>query len=198
MIHVAILIFEDVEILDFAGPLEVFTAVGDWAGGTARFHAYTVAETSAALTTHGGLIVTPSYTLDTCPAPDVVVVPGGAGSRQVMRNQHVIDWLLAQNQRTQLTTSVCTGALVLGAAGLLDGLRSTTHWEAYDLVARVAPRTEVVRGVRYVDAGRIITSAGVQAGMDMALHIVARLTDLETARQTAHYIEYDWQPQITA
>ena len=100
-----------------------------------------------------------------------------------------------QHQRTELTLSVCTGAFVLATAGLLDGLQATTHFASYDVLADLAPNTSVVRGVRYVDNGKVITSAGVQAGMDMSLHVVARLLGEEVARETAHYIEYVWEPQ---
>ncbi len=106
----------------------------------------------------------------------------------------MLDWVRAQAARVELMTSVCTGSLVLGSAGLLDGLSATTHYEEYDLLAGISPAITVVRGVRYVDTGAIITSAGVQAGMDMALHVVARLLGEATARATAANIEYDWRP----
>ncbi|MDX2163782.1 MAG: DJ-1/PfpI family protein [bacterium] len=192
MINVAILIFDQVEVLDFAGPFEVFNAVGDWQGGEKRFNVYTVAETADAVRARGSLTIVPHFSIDSAPPPHVVVVPGGAGSRRVMERPAVLAWIQAQYEAQALTTSVCTGARVLAKVGLLDGLKATTHWEALDELGRFAPHTEIVRGVRFVDNGRVITSAGVQAGMDMALHIVARLTDSETARMTARYIEYEW------
>lgn len=192
--NAAILIFPEVELLDFAGPFEVFTAASMVVKEEAPFIVYTVAASEAPIQTRYGLTVVPHYSLAACPQPDIVVVPGGRGSRAVMRDAAILEWLRAVDAQTELTTSVCTGALVLGAAGLLDGLKATTHYGSYDELAAAAPNTEVVRGVRYVDNGRIITSAGVQAGMDMALHVVARLHGEEIAHQTAHYIEYHWTP----
>ncbi len=142
----------------------------------------------------GGLQVVPHYALDACPPPDIVVVPGGYGTRREMTNQALLGWLRAQAARVELMTSVCTGSLLLGSAGLLDGLSATTHHEEYDLLAGLSPAITVVRGVRYVDEGAIVTSAGVQAGMDMALHVVARLLGEAAARATAANIEYDWRP----
>ncbi len=195
--NVAILLFDEVEVLDFAGPFEIFSVTGLRSGGEAPFNVYTVAENAGPISARNKLTVTPHYTIDTCPPPDIIVIPGGfgahRGSRAAMRNPAILDWVKRQHERTELTLSVCTGALVLATAGLLDGLQSTTHYGSYDLLGQVAPRTTVMRGVRYVDNGKVITSAGVQAGMDMALHVVARLLGDEAARETAHYIEYDWR-----
>lgn len=193
--NVAILMFDEVEVLDFAGPFEIFAVTGQRNGGEAPFNVYTVAEKPGTISARNGLIVQPHYTIDNCPPPDLFVIPGGYGSRAVMRNPTVVDWVRRQHERTELTLSVCTGALVLGAAGLLDGLQATTHYGAYETLADISPQIEVIRGVRYVDNGKVITSAGVQAGMDMALHVVARLLGEEAARETAHYIEYVWEPQ---
>lgn len=194
--NVAILIFDEVEVLDFAGPFEIFSVTGRRNGGEPPFNVYTVAEKAGTVSARNNLLVTPHYTLENCPPPDIFLIPGGFGSRAVMRNPVVLEWVQRQHQQTELTLSVCTGALVLGAAGLLDGLQATTHYGAYDLLGEVAPNTTVVRGVRYIDNGKIVTSAGVQAGMDMALHIVARLCGEDVARETAHYIEYQWEPHL--
>jgi transcriptional regulator GlxA family with amidase domain len=192
---VAILIFPDVELLDFAGPYEVFTSASSVVAGEAPFEVYTVGETGATIRTRYGLQVTPDYAVAACPPPDILVVPGGRGTRAVITNAALVAWVKAVDGQTALTTSVCTGSLVLGAAGLLDGLQATTHHSAYDELTAAAPKTSVVRGVRFVDNGRIITSAGVQAGMDMALHVVARLHGDDVAQQTADHIEYRWSPQ---
>jgi len=193
--NVAILLFDAIEVLDFAGPFEVFAVTGQRNSGEAPFNVYTVAEKPGTISARNRLIVQPHYTIDNCPPPDLFVIPGGYGSRAVMRNPVIIDWVRRQHERTELTLSVCTGALVLATAELLDGLQATTHYGAYDTLAELAPQTSVVRDVRYVDNGKVITSAGVQAGMDMALHVVARLLGEEVARETAHYIEYVWEPQ---
>lgn len=193
MRNVAIVLFDDVEVLDFAGPFEVFS-VAATRGAERTLNVYTVAEEIRIHITSGGLQVVPQYTLADCPPPDIVVMPGGYGTRRQMKNAALLDWVRAQAARAELMTSVCTGSLVYGCAGLLDGLTATTHHEEYDLLARSSPALTVVRGVRFVDHGTIITSAGVQAGMDMALHVVARLFGEATARATAANIEYDWRP----
>ncbi|MEO8395928.1 MAG: DJ-1/PfpI family protein [Chloroflexota bacterium] len=193
--NVAILVFDNVEVLDFAGPFEIFAVTGQRNGGEAPFNVYTVAEKPGTISARNNLIVQPHYTIDNCPPPDLFIIPGGAGSRVVMKNPVILDWVRRQHERTALTLSVCTGALVLGYAGLLDGLQATTHYGAYETLAEISPQIEVIRGVRYVDNGKVVTSAGVQAGMDMSLHIVARLLGEDVARETAHYIEYLWEPQ---
>jgi transcriptional regulator GlxA family with amidase domain len=193
--NVAILLFDEVEVLDFAGPFEIFSVTGQRSGGEKPFNVYTVAEKPGTISARNNLIVQPHYTIADCPSPDLFVIPGGYGSRAAMRNPAILDWVKQQHNQTELTLSVCTGALVLATAGLLDGLQATTHYGSYDLLAELAPQTSVIRGVRYVDNGKVITSAGVQAGMDMALHVVARLLGDEVARETAHYIEYEWQPE---
>jgi transcriptional regulator GlxA family with amidase domain len=193
--NVAILLFDEVEVLDFAGPFEIFSVTGLASGDERLFNVYTVAEKPGTISARNNLIVQPHYTIANCPPPDLFVIPGGYGSRAAMRNPTILDWVKQQHERTELTLSVCTGALVLATAGLLDGLQSTTHYGSYDRLAELAPQTTVIRGVRYVDNGKVITSAGVQAGMDMALHVVARLLGDEVARETAHYIEYVWEPE---
>lgn len=196
MRNVAILIFDEVEVLDFAGPFEVF-AVTKGRDEERPFNVYTVAEKEGVVLARNNLSINPHYTIADCPTPDILVVPGGYGTRREMNNPVLIDWIREQAARIELTTSVCTGALLLAKAGLLEGLSATTHHGSYDLLQEVAPNTNVQRGVRYVDNGTIITSAGVQAGMDMSLYLVGRLLGVETARQTAQYIEYVWQPEST-
>lgn len=191
--NVAILIFDAVEVLDFAGPFEIFSVAGGRDDTPAPFNAYTVAQASGPITARNGLVVTPHHPIHACPPPDLVLIPGGFGARDAMKNPVLLDWVKRTHASSELTLSVCTGSLILGAAGLLDGLNSTTHHGAYELLESVAPQTSVIRGVRFVDNGKVVTSAGVQAGMDMALHVVARLLGLATAEETARYIEYDWR-----
>lgn len=193
MRNVAILIFDDVEVLDFAGPFEIFSVTGLRSEGEPPFNVYTVADDDGVVMARNKLSINPHYAIDNCPPPDILVIPGGYGTRREMNNPVLLDWVRQQAARVELTTSVCTGALMLGKAGLLEGLAATTHYGAYDLLQEIAPNTEVRRGERFVDNGGIITSAGVQAGMDMSLHIIARLLGAEAARETAHYIEYEWQ-----
>jgi transcriptional regulator GlxA family with amidase domain len=196
--NVAIVLFEDVEVLDFAGPFEIFSMAGLRHEGGPPFNVYTVAERREPVRAHMNLIVTPNYSFGDCPPPDVLVVPGGNGSRKEMRNPAMLEWVSAQDVRTELTMSVCTGALILATAGLLAGRSATTHFGSYDLLQELSPSTKVVRGVRFVDEGGIVTSAGIQAGMDMSLHLVSRLAGEDIARNTARIIEYQWEPEWTA
>jgi transcriptional regulator GlxA family with amidase domain len=194
--NVGILIFPDVEILDFCGPFEVFasaTLPAETEGGpeTRLFAVFTVAERSELVACRGGLLVQPNHTLADHPPLDLVVVPGGFGTRREQENPVVLDWIARQRRSGALTTSVCTGAFLLGAAGLLDGRRATTHWTTIDGLRANHPKTDVLADARVVDEGEIITSAGVSAGIDMALHVVRRLHGDEVARRTARDMEYD-------
>ncbi len=192
---VAILLFHDVEVLDFAGPFEIFGVTGKRENAT-PFDVFTVAERPGEIRARNGLTVTPRYSFADCPAPDVLVVPGGFGTRREMHNERVIEWLRAQSEKAEVIFSVCTGALLLARAGLLSGLEVTTHHGALDLLAKTAPDSVVRDDRRFVDNGRVITSAGVAAGMDASLHVVARLLGEAQARETAAYIEYDWREAV--
>ena len=194
--NIGILIFPDVEILDFCGPFEGFastTLPAQTEGGaeTRLFKVFTVAERPEIITCRGGLLVQPNHTLEDHPPLDLVVVPGGYGTEREQENPVVLDWIARQRRTGALTTSVCTGAFLLGAAGLLDGLRATTHWSTIDGLRTHLPTTDVLADARVVDEGEIITSAGVSAGIDMALHVVRRLHGDEVARRTARDMEYD-------
>ena len=194
--NVGILIFPDVEILDFCGPFEVFAsatlpAQTDGGPETRLFEVFTIAEHPEIITCRGGLLVQPNHTLDDHPPLDLVVIPGGYGTRREQENPVILDWIARQRRTGALTTSVCTGAFLLGAAGLLDGLRATTHWTTIDGLRTSLPTTDVLADARVVDEGEIITSAGVSAGIDMALHVVRRLHGDEVARRTARDMEYD-------
>jgi len=195
---VGILIFADVEVLDFCGPFEVFATTGAAAGadtGDAPFHVFTVAESAATVRCRGGLLVQPHYTLADHPPLDLLVVPGGWGTRRAVHNAALLDWIAAQDATTQLTLSVCTGAFLLAERGLLDGRAATTHWASLDRLQATYPQITVQRDTRYVDAGRIITSAGVSAGLDMALHVVRRLCGPAVAAGTARSMEYAWSTE---
>jgi transcriptional regulator GlxA family with amidase domain len=127
------------------------------------------------------------------PPLDVLVVPGGQGTRRERHNQRLLDWISQQDQRTQLTTSVCTGAFLLAELGLLDQRRATTHWNSIEWMRATYPSIEMLTDRRVVDEGHLITSAGVSAGIDLSLHVVSRVYGLEVARWTARRMEYDWQ-----
>jgi transcriptional regulator GlxA family with amidase domain len=194
---VGILIFPEVEILDFCGPFEVFASATRPSGIAGEpdirlFDVVTIAERAEIVACRGGLLVQPNQTFAEHFPLDILVVPGGFGTRAQQENPVVLDWIARQHASESLTTSVCTGAFLLGAAGLLDGLRATTHWATIDELRTRHPGTHVLDDARIVDEGKIITSAGVSAGIDMALHVVRRLHGEEIARATARDMEYEW------
>lgn len=196
---VGILIFPEVEILDFCGPFEVFATTVSAAESNGNpparlFEVLAIAEHPDVLACRGGLLVQPNRTLDDHPPLDIIVIPGGYGTEPLMKNRVVLDWIAGQRRGGALTTSVCTGAFLLGAAGLLDGRRATTHWSTIDGLRNLHPETDVRDDERVIDEGEIITSAGVSAGIDMALHVVRRLHGEAVARATARDMEYEgWQ-----
>jgi transcriptional regulator GlxA family with amidase domain len=194
--NVGILIFNDVEVLDFAGPFEVFSRTRLVAGAESRrndesapFCVFTVARTAEQVTTIGGLRVLPAYRWDQAPPIDILIVPGGFGTRSLLRDEPTLAWIKDAAARAWITASVCTGALLLAQAGLLRGRRATTHWAALDLLGSTDPTIRVQHDVRVV-SDTVVTSAGVSAGIDMALAVVARVCGPDVARETAHYIEY--------
>jgi transcriptional regulator GlxA family with amidase domain len=199
-VGVGILIFPDVEVLDFCGPFEVFAVTRlDEARRREEpspFAVRLVAETLEPVTATGGLRVLPDCTLDDCPPLDVLVVPGGWGTRALLAHRPVLDWIAARGAAVPLLTSVCTGALLLGRAGLLDGRRATTHWRALDLLREVAPRATVEPALHVVEDGDLVTSAGISAGIDMALRVVARRYGEAVARATARHMEYPYPESL--
>lgn len=199
MRNVAIFIFDEVEVLDFAGPYEIFTASGGRNGTEVQFNVFTVAEKSP-ITAKKSLIVQPNYLFDDCPKPDVLVIPGGGGylpngtpqgSRREMNNPKLLEWINLHAPNAEMILSVCTGALILAKAGLLENLAATTHFKSIDALKEVAPNTEIFPEKRWVDNGKIILSAGVSAGIDASLYAVSKLLGKETADETAYHIQYD-------
>lgn len=188
--NVAILIFDDVEVLDFAGPFEVF-ALTDELHGHAEFHTFTVAMKPGTVRARNGLKVVPDFTLENCPPPHVIVVPGGSGRRALMQMPSLHEWLRQKARTAEIVMSVCTGAFVLARAGLLDGLRVTTHHAYIAELRESAPAAAVVENARFIEQDRILTSAGISAGIDASLHIVARLLGSDAADTTARHMEYD-------
>jgi transcriptional regulator GlxA family with amidase domain len=186
---VAIVVFDDVEVLDFAGPFEVF-AVADELLSHSVFNVITVAPRPGVVRARNGLNVVPHHEPGTCPSPDVLVVPGGFGARALLGNLVVTEWILTRSRSAEATMSVCTGALLLAQAGLLDGLRVTTHHDVVQALRELAPKAIVDPGSRFHDNGRILTSAGISAGIDCSLHPVGRLLGGEAAERTAAYMEY--------
>ncbi len=195
-LNVGIVIFDEVEVLDFCGPFEVFSVTSTYILDTKRkadaFKVFTVAEHDRLISTRGGMLVQPHYTIHNHPHIDIIVVPGGFGTRKEIDNPVLMGWLARVIQETRLTTSVCTGSFLLGKVGVLEGHSATTHWASLDRFAQTFPNIHVQREVRWVD-DTIITSAGISAGIDMSLHVVERLLGSEQAQETAKQMEYVWQ-----
>ncbi|MGD2111728.1 MAG: DJ-1/PfpI family protein [Phycisphaerae bacterium] len=194
--NVAIVVWDGVELLDFAGPGEVFQAAGiiGAEGDKRLFNVYTVAKTRRPIVSQLFLTVVPQYTIKDCPVADIIVLPGG-GTRSVKNDPEMIDWIKQSADSTEVFMSVCTGALLLAKAGLLDGLEATTWHGAIDLLKKEAPKAKVREKRRFVDNGKIVTTAGVSAGIDGALHLVDRLHGRALAKKTAKYMEYRWKPE---
>jgi len=194
--NVGIFIFDDVEVLDFAGPFEVFSRTRLEPGVESRrseqsapFNVYTVAQEEETVTAIGGLQVIPSCTFSESPEINILVVAGGFGTRRLMDDAPTIDWIQKVAAKASLVTSVCTGALLLARAGLLANKRATTHWAALDTLVEADPTITVERTERVVEDG-VITSGGVAAGLDMAFTVVERLHGNAVADETSKYIEY--------
>jgi transcriptional regulator GlxA family with amidase domain len=188
--NVAIFMFDDVEVLDFAGPFEVFSVTSELNKDSRPFAVSTVAEHPGAVSARNGLNVNPHCTFSDCPPPDILIVPGGLGTRKLIDNSAVIKWIEDCSQTAELVLSVCTGSLLLAKAGLLEGLAATTHHGALDLLRELAPNTTIIENQRFVDNGKIITSGGIAAGIDMSLHVVGKLLGAAQAEQTAEHMEY--------
>jgi transcriptional regulator GlxA family with amidase domain len=192
--RVGILIFPDVEVLDFCGPYEVFSTTRldeeRRREEPSPFDVVIIAENEGPVMASGGLRVLPDHTLADCPAIDILVVPGGWGTRREIDNEALISWITQRAAQVETLTSVCTGAMLLGRAGLLDGRRATTHWRALDWMRESLPEVTVEDQLHVVEDGDIVTSAGISAGIDMALHVVARYYGLDIAHATARHMEY--------
>jgi transcriptional regulator GlxA family with amidase domain len=190
--RVAVLLFDDVEVMDFAGPFEVFAVTGQ-RSGEGLFEVFTVAREKRPVLARNHLSINPDFGFADAPVADILVVPGGYGTRREMHAPDMLAFVRAHAEKAERVLSVCTGALVLGRAGLLDGLSATTHRGALDELRAAAPATEVLDAARVVDNGHIVLSAGISAGIDAALHLVADLHGIDQAAETAAYMEYDWR-----
>src|SRR5918993_97994 len=196
--NVAVLLFPGVQIIDYSAPYEVFSQAG-------VYNIFTVAESSAPISTSGGqgaAQVTAKYTFAKHPKPDIVIIPGGGGSRpgdggvgNQTANPKLIRWIQEQAGSATIVLSVCNGAFLLAKAGLLDGLEATTFWGMLDDLKVAAPKTRVHNDRRYVDNGKVITTAGLSSGIDGSLYVLSKLHGVGKARQVALQMEYDWHPE---
>ena len=192
--RVGILIFDDVEVLDFCGPYEVFATTrldeSRRREEPSPFETLLIAESADPVTASGGMRVLPDYTLEDCPPLDILLVPGGWDVRAELSNRRLLRWISARAAESETLASVCTGAMLLCEAGLLDGLRATTHWRSLDWMQDSFPQVTVERGLHVVDEGAVITSAGISAGIDLSLTLVARYCGEDIGRATARHMEY--------
>jgi putative intracellular protease/amidase len=184
--NVGIFLYEGVELLDFAGPGEVFSASG--------FNTFTLSVDGQTITSQRFVEIKPQYSIDNAPTPDIIVFPGGNAGPSA-NDPNIVAWIKKLNYDGTQFMSVCTGAFILARAGLLENKSVTTHWGSTKSLAQKYPATTVLEDTRWVDHGSVITTAGVSAGIDGALHFVARVKGEEAARNTARYMEYDkWIP----
>lgn len=187
--QVAILVFPDVEVLDFAGPFEVFAVAGEMLTGS-PYHVYTVGTGLQPLVARNGLKVVANYTLDAAPLPDILVLPGGSGTRVASQESIYMDWIRRAAEHAGNVLTVCTGARFTARLGWLNGKPYTTHHLAYDELRELAPTGELRADQRYVEAGKLISAGGVSAGIDASLHLLGQLSGEEAAAVVARYMEY--------
>ena len=193
--HIGILLFDDVEELDAVGPWEVLS----WwtrANPEDGYDVLMMADSLDPVTCAKGMRILPDVRVDAAPPLEVLIYPGGRGTRRHLVEEARIEWVRAQRAAVPLMTSVCTGSLVYAAAGILGNRPATTHWGSLERLSELDPSIEVRPDDRFVDDGDVITSAGVSAGIDMALHLVARLAGVERAREVRRGIQYDPQPPV--
>ena len=195
--NVGIFIFDYVEVLDFAGPYEVFSSARITKNSTSSiqnepkaFNVFTFSEKKKYITASGGLKVKSEFILKNCPALDILIVPGGIGTRKLLENKKILNWLKLK-QNVDIVASVCTGSLLLAKAGLLEKKKATTHWGAIKLLKKISPSTKVIKRNKYV-FDKYYTSAGVATGIDMSLHIIENVYGKIIAKNTAKYIEYKY------
>lgn len=189
----AIYIFDGVEPLDCVGPFEAFISA-ESSEGEALFETGMVGETMSPVSGVGGLVMTPRWSFETMPEVDLLLIPGGAGTRPLAKRPEIADWIRQQNDKVEMMLSVCTGAHLLAAAGLLKNLKATTHWNTYDWLRSIEPSVDIQEGARWADNGRIICSSGVSAGIDMTLHVIERLHGEKLAARAARFMEYEYWP----
>lgn len=196
MYQVGIFLFNDIELMDFAGPFEVFSVTSEL-NNNELFNTFTISQDGLPVRSVNGLKVQPDYHFNNHPDLDILIIPGGIGTKTEMVKEEVLDWVKKQYQYSKITFSVCSGARILGKLGILDGITSTTHHEVIPELREIAPRSNVLEGIRYIDHGKVMTSAGISAGIDLSLYIVGKLLGKKYVDETVVYMEYgDWKNLI--
>ena len=187
--NVAILIFDEAEVLDFAGPFEVFSVTSEL-NNFELFNVFTIAKNTNPISAVNGLSVNPKYSFDNSPHIDILIISGGSGTRSQMQDTETLNWIKKVHQNTELTLSICSGSRLLGALGLLDGQPYCTHKEVYEHMQEIVPSGIPKKSERFVNFDKIFTSGGISAGIDLSFHIVEKLHGKEIADKTANYMEY--------
>ncbi|TKJ85697.1 AraC family transcriptional regulator [Paenibacillus sp. CFBP13512] len=189
--QVGILLFDEVEVMDFAGPFEVFS-LAETVDKQKLFQVHTLSPDGELISARNGLKVQPDYAIQDMPILDILIIPGGYGAEEIIIHDPVIiEWIRTQATQVKVLASICTGALVLAEAGLLDGREATTHWMDLDRLQQDYPEVIVKSGVKFVDQGSIMTSAGISAGIHLALHIVSKWVNIECARTVIRRMDID-------
>jgi transcriptional regulator GlxA family with amidase domain len=200
-LRVGLLVFNQVEVLDFCGPFEVFATCRldeeRRREEPSPFEPVLIAENYELITTTGGMKVQPAYSLGDCPPLEILIVPGGAGARKEIYNEKLLSWITKTGKQVQTVAGVCTGAMLIGHAGLLEDRRATTHWKSLDWMTFSFPDVQVIRDQHVVEDGPVMTSAGISAGIDLALRIVRKYYGEEVAFNTAQHMEYAYTTDNT-
>ena len=190
--NIGILLFNEVEVLDFAGPFEVFSIATDTKCNQKLFTVNTIAQTKDLIKARNGLKIQPDYDFYSSQHFDILIIPGGYGAEEIeIHNEILVNWIKDRVQDCYVLASVCTGAFLLAEAGLLDGKQATTHWMDIDRLEREYKKIKVQRDVKFVDENTIITSGGISAGINMSFYLLNKLVGEEIATATAKRMEYD-------
>ncbi len=189
--NVGIYIYDDAEVLDFSGPFEVFSVASRFLEEKEKFNVFLISEKETTIIARGNYKINSHYTFENVPQTDVLIIVGGIHTEEVKKTT-VINWIKKQSKNTKIVASVCTGAFLLAQAGIITNHSVTTHWEDIADLKKDYPTLNVVENVRWVDEGNILTSAGISAGIDMSLHLVSKIKDLELANKTAKQMQFDW------
>lgn len=187
--NVGIFIFNQVEVLDFAGPFEVFSVTSEL-NNFEPFDVFTVSQKLSPINTVNGLSVNPKYDFNTCPHIDILIIAGGSGTKKQMENKNTLNWINKTHQKTEFTLSICSGARLLGVLGLLDGKPYCTHHQVYEHLKEIVPTGKPQKEQRFVKTGKIYTSGGISAGIDLSFHLIEHILGEKLAQQTANYMEY--------
>jgi|TARA_R110002050_G_scaffold67131_1_gene145415 transcriptional regulator GlxA family with amidase domain len=189
--NIGIYIYDDAEVLDFSGPFEVFSVASRFLDEKEKFNVFLISEKEPTITARGNYKINSHYNFENLPQTDVLIVVGGVHTEEVKKTT-VINWIREQSKNTKIVASVCTGAFLLAEARIIKNHTVTTHWEDIPDLRKDYPTLNVVEDVRWVDEGNILTSAGISAGIDMSLHLVSKIKNLELANKTAKQMQFDW------